>query len=711
MKSKKPLIGIAGLAITLTSFSIVLTTSRDLIISNPFLNLSKDYEIILNSNNAPRVLNKEGEATVRTSFGNEINWVYHNVSLLNGSHVVLKRDNIDNSIGNDGYLENVEPITGVISLEINFTGSYVTLYGSNNKTDYHRIKTLSTSGVTTSIKGYQYIRICSGDQNRNDVSLQSVKVRYSCNHDNTVDSSDLITLNNHQTHTSVDDVYPYDLNQSTSFMKINNEEVAFNLSETLVANELDRYNLEIQYMSLGVDNNPLVLSMNDINVNLLSSVNKDTWTSINYDLSTLKDDTTDYITTFNLKLNEGNGYIDDIRIVEKDNYPADGEDVVVPTENTIYLTYPTDDVEVPILYEPVRQYYFDFKESRKDVEDDYILDINEVNTTNHSPRIKDYYSTSIEYEESREVVLNFDISEANQDEFLVHVSTSEDFKDAKIYQTSQSYYSIMNLYRGTRYFWKVTSLDGLNSSEVGTFITEDIARFISAGKVQNIRDIVGGYRTKDGNTIKQGLAYRGQEVNLEDYVDGSNANHYQNLDEETINIFVNDLGIRLDYDLRSESELPPYMYSGLGSMVEYVNNDWAPAYQYISRDKNNVKLIKPIFESFLTADTKPVYLHCWGGADRTGTISFILGGLLGMSFTDLCLEYEYTSFSKNLRQRDTAYKSNQSFPEFIIQLYNNVAGYDLNNNHSIQEICEQILLSAGLTNDQILRLKTIFLED
>ena len=164
-------------------------------------------------------------------------------------------------------------------------------------------------------------------------------------------------------------------------MKINNEEVAFNLSETLVANELDRYNLKIQYMSLGVDNNPLVLSMNDINVNLISSINKDTWTSINYDLSTLKDDTTDYITTFNLKLNEGNGYIDDIRIVEKDNYPADGEDVVVPTENTIYLTYPTDDVEVPILYEPVRQYYFDFKESRKDVEDDYLKVVNF--STNH----------------------------------------------------------------------------------------------------------------------------------------------------------------------------------------------------------------------------------------------------------------------------------------------------------------------------------------
>jgi hypothetical protein len=38
-------------------------------------------------------------------------------------------------------------------------------------------------------------------------------------------------------------------------------------------------------------------------------------------------------------------------------------------------------------------------------------------------------------------------------------------------------------------------------------------------------------------------------------------------------------------------------------------------------------------------------MHCQGGCDRTGTLSFLLLGLLGVSESDLAKEYELSSFS------------------------------------------------------------------
>ena len=40
-----------------------------------------------------------------------------------------------------------------------------------------------------------------------------------------------------------------------------------------------------------------------------------------------------------------------------------------------------------------------------------------------------------------------------------------------------------------------------------------------------------------------------------------------------------------------------------------------------------------------------MYFHCQGGCDRTGTLSFLLLGLLGVSESDLAREYELSSFS------------------------------------------------------------------
>ena len=41
---------------------------------------------------------------------------------------------------------------------------------------------------------------------------------------------------------------------------------------------------------------------------------------------------------------------------------------------------------------------------------------------------------------------------------------------------------------------------------------------------------------------------------------------------------------------------------------------------------------------------KPVYFHCKTGADRTGTLAFLIESLLGVTETDKSIDFELTSF-------------------------------------------------------------------
>ena len=68
-----------------------------------------------------------------------------------------------------------------------------------------------------------------------------------------------------------------------------------------------------------------------------------------------------------------------------------------------------------------------------------------------------------------------------------------------------------------------------------------------------------------------------------------------------------------------------------------------------------------------------------------------------------------TSLSKNYRARDEA-SPYGSFPDMINQLYDNTAGYDHTGNHDIQEVCTNLLLEAGLTQNELNTLTSIMLE-
>ena len=123
----------------------------------------------------------------------------------------------------------------------------------------------------------------------------------------------------------------------------------------------------------------------------------------------------------------------------------------------------------------------------------------------------------------------------------------------------------------------------------------------------------------------------------------------KNTTEEAKRIFKNELGIKCEIDLRSTIEVQNADYDSC-----CFSNDNDIEYYFYPTNSFEAFVSKPlylkeIFEFLSNANNKPVYLHCFAGADRTGTICFVLGCILGMKYTDILIDYELTSFSGNLR--------------------------------------------------------------
>ena len=118
--------------------------------------------------------------TSKTSEGSDVIWEYNNAKTATDALMALERNEYANSDGTEAYLANVSPITTLESVNIQFVGTYVTLYGSINGIDYERVSTIDSSGTYTLLRDYLYVKICSGNQDKTDLILTSLLITYSC---------------------------------------------------------------------------------------------------------------------------------------------------------------------------------------------------------------------------------------------------------------------------------------------------------------------------------------------------------------------------------------------------------------------------------------------------------------------------------------------------------------------------------------------------
>lgn len=194
---------------------------------------------------------------------------------------------------------------------------------------------------------------------------------------------------------------------------------------------------------------------------------------------------------------------------------------------------------------------------------------------------------------------------------------------------------LINLYSGAVYDYEFKA-EGVSQSCLGSFETAPKApRLIDVQGVCNVRD-AGGWPAGEA-LIRQGLLYRGSEMNLI-------GNHAIEITPKGRRTMLEELGIRTDLDLRSEEESGFLTASPLGDSVNYVRLP-VLGYMDIFQEQFNQRL-KEIFKLLANPDSYPIYIHCWAGADRTGTVIALLKSALGVSFHDITRDFEISTFAK-----------------------------------------------------------------
>ena len=219
--------------------------------------------------------------------------------------------------------------------------------------------------------------------------------------------------------------------------------------------------------------------------------------------------------------------------------------------------------------------------------------------------------------------------------YRVTLSTSPglDVDPIVVDDVSKTSADIWHLYLGRTYYWKVVAQIGgkdVAESPTWSFTTNSIPpRWIKIPGITNVRDI-GGWPLRDGGRIRQGMVYRSSELN----------GNLQ-ITERGKRILMDDLKIRTDLDLRGAFDTPGVALDP--ERVHWINAPISP-YDCIT-DAAFRDAYREIFEVFANADNYPVLFHCVGGADRGGTVAFLLNGLLGKSREHLMRDFELTTLS------------------------------------------------------------------
>lgn len=218
--------------------------------------------------------------------------------------------------------------------------------------------------------------------------------------------------------------------------------------------------------------------------------------------------------------------------------------------------------------------------------------------------------------------------DAHDEGYLLLVSRYEDMRDPVFAIACDGKAEICNLMAGVTYYFCVQK-DGVRSPVSYFHTALDLPRCVRIDGISNARDF-GGYYVKGGR-IRQGLLYRGSELERHCHPTETGMND------------IRALGLRTDLDLRGEARDSVIYPTSLLLGMDYI---LLPTVPYAALfDKKYKKNTRRFFALLAKGSAYPIYFHCWGGADRTGSLAFLLGAFLGMKKEELIYEYEFTSLS------------------------------------------------------------------
>ncbi|MBQ9338240.1 MAG: tyrosine-protein phosphatase [Lentisphaeria bacterium] len=276
--------------------------------------------------------------------------------------------------------------------------------------------------------------------------------------------------------------------------------------------------------------------------------------------------------------------------------------------------------------------------------------------------------------------------------YTLLLSKSPEMKDAKrIDCGAKCEGAVDNLNLDTDYYLQVEAAqNGAKSlSPVRKFRTLDRPpRWIRVPGTTNVRDC-GGWRTTTGKRVRLGMIFRGAQI------DGGGRGKRLQITPEGLAV-MKELGIRTDLDLR-QSKLAE-IGTPLSAFGAKVLN--FPIGSYASFLKATVQKYPDCFRAFLKEENYPIYIHCMGGADRTGTLVMLLLGALDVNDNDMLTEYQLTSFSTiGVRIVDRPV-----FNEYLKTLDTFAPG------KSLAEKAQAYWKARGITDEEIAKFREIMLE-
>ena len=285
--------------------------------------------------------------------------------------------------------------------------------------------------------------------------------------------------------------------------------------------------------------------------------------------------------------------------------------------------------------------------------------------------------------------------------FLVEYSLNADMSDAlsETVAGNKKRASLYNLYKSSNYYFRVSALDASGAVidyQMGEFYTSSLGpRVMNIDSIVNVRDL-GGFETENGKTLVQGIAYRGGAL-----TPPTNTNAYDSifLTQDGKRYMSEVLGIKGEMDFRNATEAGVTDGSVIpGATLTYMG---AGGYNDIHTSSSQKKVYRNIFAYFADESNYPMYIHCTGGADRTGTVSFLLHALLGVAEWECIQDYEFTSFSfYGMRGAQSG-----DYAERFQQMLTGLKAYP---GATFQEQVENYLLGIGVTAQEIATIKAIF---
>ena len=310
--------------------------------------------------------------------------------------------------------------------------------------------------------------------------------------------------------------------------------------------------------------------------------------------------------------------------------------------------------------------------------------------------------------------------------------------------------SITNLKVGTDYEWSITAISDNKAveSKASKFTTIDSSvRFIDIDGLSNVRDC-GGWTGLNGKRIKQGLLYRGEEFNQQNYGrsgSGSTATtdptkvdpdedverakekpYGQKITQKGIDTVLNELKLKTECDIRGyetfdyETRINSAptecggLHNGMGIILDinYVINPVHTGRDKIYYDNYGKTAVKNFFALLANKDEQlPLYFHCAQGKDRTGFLAYLFEAFMGVSKEDMLRDYLLSNLGKTGSVSLSKLNSNYNYVDYFdgkeVSTESGVK-YQAEGS-SIAERAYNYLLSCGLTTNQLDQIRETFL--